>query len=85
MAFLDIHDPASYEFPNWAEYLGEDELKELGIEVCEDTEADERSRDGWMADQDQWLTMSQQIIEHKTTPWDGASNVKFPLSKSFLK
>lgn len=74
-----IFDPESYGFPNWAEYLDEDTLKDLGQEVCDDFVADAQSREGWLMDTEQWLKMAAQVIEHKTTPWDGASNVKFPL------
>lgn len=76
---LDIHDQASFDFPNWAEYMDEDTLHDLGVEVCEDTKVDEQSRTAWLDDTQMWLDMASQVIEHKTTPWDGASNVKFPL------
>jgi chaperonin GroES len=76
---LDLFEQAEYDLPNWAERIDDETLAALGIEVCEDAVADAATRQGWLDDTEQWLNMAQQVIEHKTTPWDGASNVKFPL------
>jgi len=76
---LDLHDPASYDEPNWAEHLDDETLTEIGLELCEDVELDAASREGWLEETEMWLNMAAQVIEEKTTPWEGASNVKFPL------
>lgn len=76
---LDLMDDASYQEGNWADFVDEAELKRLGKEIVEDVQRDARSRSAWMSEMDMWLDMAAQVIEDKNTPWEGASNIKFPL------
>lgn len=76
---LDIYSPDSYEKPNWAEFIGDEELRKMANKLIEDIEIDKESRAGWLEDTEMWLDMASQVMEHKSTPWEGASNVKFPL------
>lgn len=79
MIDLDLHDDDSYAEPNWAVFVDEKTLKEMGSELCEDIQRDAASRTDWLDDTEMWLDMASQVIEDKNTPWEGASNVKFPL------
>ena len=81
MLSIDLADRDSYDLPNWAEHLDDDELKDLGKFVCESTDVDATSREPWLADTQRWLDMAQQTVEHKTTPWPNASSVEFPFSR----
>ena len=76
---LDLFDDASYQESNWAEFIDKPELERLGKEIVEDVQRDARSRAAWMSEMDMWLDMAAQVIEEKNTPWEGASNIKFPL------
>ncbi len=79
MIDLDLHDDQSYDEPNWAEFVDEETLKTMGAELVEDIDRDAQSRIDWLDDTEMWLDMAAQVIEQKNTPWEGASNVKFPL------
>lgn len=54
-------------------------LQEIGNQVCVDYDTDEESRHEWMERNKRWMKLATQVVEKKTHPWDGASNVKYPL------
>ncbi len=64
---------------NIAEDLDDFSLDMLGSELHEEVEEDEMSRQEWLEDQDEWLKLAAQVRDVKTYPWQGASNVKYPL------
>lgn len=64
---------------NIAEILSEKDLASIGDDLGAKIELDENSRSKWQEDYDNWMTLAQQIVEPKSYPWRGASNVKFPL------
>jgi len=64
---------------NLAEELSEEELASLGRYLCESTEADDQSRQDWIDDQGEYLKLAAQVRESKGSPWQNASNVKYPL------
>jgi len=64
---------------NIAELLPESKLDYIGKEVIEWYGGDEESRSEWMERNDMWMKLASQLIEEKTFPWRGASNVKYPL------
>lgn len=64
---------------NLAEDLTEEELWQLGRDACEASDADDKSRQSWIDDHDEYLKLAAQVRETKGTPWQGASNVKYPL------
>jgi hypothetical protein len=64
---------------NLAEGKKEEELKKIGNTVCEDYESDMHSRSGWDERIKRWYTLFSGLIEHKTHPWENASNVNIPL------
>lgn len=67
---------------NVAEDLDDDELREIGKRVCEEFDIDEKSREEWLKKNDEAIKIAKQVMEAKTFPWDGASNVKYPLITS---
>jgi len=64
---------------NLTGYMSEEELLKLGRRVVEDYDIDEASRADWMKRSEKAMKMALQVVEQKTFPWDGASNVKTPL------
>ena len=64
---------------NLAEELDQNTLDRIGRELCEAIEEDDRSRQGWLSSQEEWLKLATQVTETKSFPWQGASNVKYPL------
>lgn len=64
---------------NIAELLEEEELSEIGVQVVQDYNADEQSRAGWLKRYNRNLKLATQVEEMKSSPWPGASNVKYPL------
>lgn len=58
---------------------GEDILIKMGDEVVRGYEADERSREGWMKNNEEWLKLALLVQEPRTFPWPKSSNVKYPL------
>lgn len=64
---------------NIAEELTEEHLNEIGNLVWEGFDIDLKSRALWEQDIDKWQKLALQISEKKSYPWEGASNVKYPL------
>src|SRR5512139_261976 len=64
---------------NIAEELDEKLIKKIGTEVSDGFESDLNSRSAWERDLEKWTKLALQIVEEKTYPWKGASNVKYPL------
>lgn len=67
------------ESVNLAEKLSKDRLEEIGEEAKRGFEADLASREPWMRAVDESIKLAKQVVERKTWPWPGASNVKYPL------
>jgi chaperonin GroES len=65
--------------PNIAEKLSQDYLESLGTKVLEDYHTDLKSRVDWETRNRDAIKLALQVVEKKTTPFVGASNVKFPL------
>lgn len=64
---------------NLAEKMTKDELSALGNQVYDDFEMDRRTRLDWESRMEKASKIALQVVEKKTFPWPGASNVKFPL------
>lgn len=64
---------------NLAEMLSEEELNKLGSTVVEEYFIDKRSRSEWERRMDSAMKLALQVVEKKTTPFENASNVKFPI------
>jgi chaperonin GroES len=76
MAF-DLEN-APYE-TNLADFLDELELAAIGKDLVRQIDIDEESRKEWMDTNKTWLKLASQVREDKNFPWQGASNVKYPL------
>lgn len=64
---------------NIAELLDNKKLMEIGNQVVEGYEIDETSRVEWKDLVNHVMKIMNQKLEHKNTPWPGASNLKFPI------
>ncbi len=65
--------------PNVAEILDENDCKNIANDVNTGYLADVSSRDQWTKNMAEANKLALQVTERKSEPWDGASNVKFPL------
>lgn len=64
---------------NLADGLDEEELQKIGEWARRGYEADRGSRAEWEQDYQKHLEQAMQVVNVKTFPWPGASNVKFPI------
>jgi len=64
---------------NIAEKLDEDTLDRIGGIVVDGYREDLDSRSAWERNFDENMDLALQTVEQKTFPWDGASNVKYPI------
>lgn len=64
---------------NIAEDLNEKVLEDISKQVSDGFEYDLRSREDWEKNLKEWIDLALQVKERKTTPWQDASNVKYPL------
>lgn len=67
------------ESTNIAEKLDEEDLVEIGQDAKRGFEQDQRSREEWEKNLENWTKLAKQTVEQKTFPWPKASNIKFPL------
>lgn len=74
---MKINDLISSD--NIADELSDEQLKKIGTDVLEGFDSDLASRLRWEKDLEKWTKLALQIVEEKTYPWKGASNVKYPL------
>lgn len=64
---------------NIAEELDEDVLNKIGDDCKKGFNSDKTSRKDWEEETLEWMKLAKQTREGKTFPWNGASNVKYPL------
>lgn len=74
LPFQELTDAA-----NIAEHLDKDTLQEIGQNVTNGYEEDLQSRSEWEERFDKNMDLALQTVEQKSSPWDGASNVKYPI------
>lgn len=67
------------ELDNAAEAFDEDELGKIGSSVVQEFKLDEASREDWEQSARRAMDIAKQIRKPKSTPWEGASNVRYPL------
>mgnify|MGYP003347215936 CR=1 FL=1 len=65
--------------PNICELLDDETLSSLGFQLQNEVNMDLTSRLEWEDRNQKALKLALQVVENKTFPWPGASNVKFPL------
>ncbi len=66
-------------YGNVAELLDDDVLRTIGAEAKYGHEQDLQSRAAWESTMAESLKIAEQVKEEKTFPWEGASNIQFPL------
>jgi len=76
-AKLKIED--LFGMPNVASMLDKADLDTIAMECYNGFESDSISREGWEKKTEQSLKLALQVVETKSFPWQGASNIKFPL------
>jgi len=73
---------------NLVNLLDEAAINRIGQEVLRDYEidystltngGDDGQEEGWLDRYKRWLRIALQVRKSKTTPWPGASNIKYPL------
>lgn len=64
---------------NIAEDMNEEDLGNLGRHVMDGFRRDKSSREDWEERNAEALKLAMQVVEEKSFPWPGSSNVKFPL------
>ena len=64
---------------NIADFLKDDQLSVIGHNVYRNYDIDLQSRSEWENRYKEANNLALQVVERKNTPWEGASNVKFPL------
>lgn len=70
---------AAVEKDNIALDMEASELDRLGGEVVKHYELDLASRADWEEKTQNAMKLAKQVREDKSTPWEGASNIKYPL------
>ena len=65
--------------PNIADDMDEQQLTTIGTKVVREYDMDKESRQDWEHKMDESMKLALQVVEQKSFPWAGASNVKFPL------
>lgn len=65
--------------PNIAQMMDAEELSSLGFKLMDEIQLDLTSRLDWEDRNEKANKLALQVVEKKTFPWPGASNVKFPL------
>jgi chaperonin GroES len=64
---------------NLCDEYSQEDLKHLGLKICQWFDEDFEVRKPWYDKSEQWLKLATQVVEKKTYPWPDAANVKFPL------
>ena len=76
-AHLDINDIIDSD--NVAEDLHDDDLATIAADTWQGYMSDKNSRADWEQRTADGNEMALQVLHAKTTPWEGASNMRFPL------
>jgi chaperonin GroES len=74
----NLADIAEYD-GNLAERLSEQDRKRMAEEAVREYEHDEKSREEWLHGVDRAIKNARQKPEKKNYPFEGASNIKYPL------
>lgn len=59
--------------------IDKDKLAKIGQTVLTETKIDLDSMEEWLSLTEKAMDIAKQVIQHKSFPWDGAANVKYPL------
>ena len=77
MALTDLR--AQVQETNIAENLDKDLLEKIANQIFDGYDEDVRSRSKWEKKYSSYMELAMQLTENKTTPWQNAANVKYPL------
>lgn len=72
-------DRAAIMSPNLCDRFSKDDLKRIGEWAGDCYDRDVTSREGWSRRMQAAMDLAMQVQEEKTFPWQGCSNVKFPI------
>jgi len=67
------------QLPNVADVLDEQELAKIGPKVVREYKIDRDSRKDWEDKARRAMDIAKQVRQAKNTPWENASNIKYPL------
>ena len=67
------------QLPNVADVLDEQELAKIGPKVVREYKIDRDSRKDWEDKAKRSMDIAKQVRQAKNTPWENASNIKYPL------
>lgn len=67
------------QMPNVADVLDEQELAKIGPKVVREYKIDRDSRKDWEDKAKRAMDIAKQVRQAKNTPWENASNIKYPL------
>jgi chaperonin GroES len=67
------------ESDNISESMDESELFKVGARVVEEYLIDKESQTEWLDRNDDYIDLAKQIRKEKTSPWEGAANIRLPL------
>lgn len=67
------------DHPNIANELEEDQLNQIGQKVVRERQLDDDTRADWKMRSEAAMDMAMQVAKAKQHPWQGASNVIYPL------
>lgn len=67
------------EQDNLLNILDDEAVKDIQNSVIQGYKADRDSRSEWESNVDKWTVLASQVMEAKNTPWQNASNIKYPL------
>lgn len=70
---------ASPQTKNIAEEISDARLSAIGMRVVEEFKIDEDSRHDWLKNAQDAIQLAAQVMDPKTTPWENASNICYPL------
>lgn len=76
-ALLESQNIAENYFDKDSEHT--QKLIKIGNDCKAGFELDLSSRQEWEDSMEEWIKLAKQVVEKKTYPWPGASNVKYPL------
>lgn len=72
-------DASAIASPNLCDRFSDDDLRRIGDWVSDCYKRDVTSREGWSRRMQAAMDLAMQVQEQKTFPWQGCSNVKFPI------
>ena len=64
---------------NICDLIDDQQLDRIGSTILQAVKDDINSRADWLERNDYWMKLVTQVMEEKSYPWKGASNIKFPL------